>query len=251
MTALAASGEIIGAAGAAPRIEAMLPAGVRARQRSVRTLLPARTLARAGGRPARLARAHQALAGPPEDEQRRLGVLADRKHGPRQLTCRPAGRAFALAADEPSGLPPPEPQAACGQLLEASVPQELTGARTSLAADRTDTESFSRPPPRGTRDCAGPEAGWGRRLLVYETNGGSSGPDIARHARRAARGLLGEQRETPPSVRNIADLQPARLTVGYQPRWNLLAICPVDGRHIKHAFPLPRGCIPYWRSQRE
>jgi hypothetical protein len=39
MTALAAFEEIIDASGAAPRTEAMLPAGVRPRQLSVRTLL--------------------------------------------------------------------------------------------------------------------------------------------------------------------------------------------------------------------
>jgi hypothetical protein len=31
----------------------------------------------------------------------------------------------------------------------------------------------------------------------------------------------------------------------------LLTIHPVDGRHIKRAFPSLCGCIPYWRSQRE
>ena len=29
--------------------------------------------------------------------------------------------------------------------------------------DWTDLESFSRPPPRGTSDCADPEASWGHR----------------------------------------------------------------------------------------
>ena len=29
--------------------------------------------------------------------------------------------------------------------------------------DWTDLESFSRPPPHGTRDCADPEASWGHR----------------------------------------------------------------------------------------
>jgi hypothetical protein len=39
MIPLAASGEITGASGVAPRIEAMLPIGVRPRQLTVRTLL--------------------------------------------------------------------------------------------------------------------------------------------------------------------------------------------------------------------
>ncbi len=36
-------------------------------------------------------------------------------------------------------------------------------ASTSLAVDWIDLESFSRPPPRGTSDCADPEASWGHR----------------------------------------------------------------------------------------
>ena len=32
-----------------------------------------------------------------------------------------------------------------------------------MAVDSTDLESFSRPPPHGTRDCADPEAWWGHR----------------------------------------------------------------------------------------
>ena len=42
------------------------------------------------GRPAHLARVHQALTGLPEGEQRRLGVLADWKNGPHLLTYRQA-----------------------------------------------------------------------------------------------------------------------------------------------------------------
>src|SRR4029077_2073634 len=86
MTALAAFEVIIDASGAAPRIEAMLPAGVRPRQLSVRTLLAGLCLAAADHRPAHLTRVHQALTSLPEDQQRRLGVLADWKHGPHQLT---------------------------------------------------------------------------------------------------------------------------------------------------------------------
>ena len=43
------------------------------------------------------------------------------------------------------------------------VPDEFKDASTSLAVDWTDLESFSRPPPRGTSDCADPEASWGHR----------------------------------------------------------------------------------------
>jgi hypothetical protein len=60
MTALTAFEQIIDASGAAPRIEALLPAGVRRRQLSVRTLLAGMCLAQAGHRPAHLTRVHQA-----------------------------------------------------------------------------------------------------------------------------------------------------------------------------------------------
>ena len=46
---------------------------------------------------------------------------------------------------------------------EASDPEELKDASTSLAVDWTDLESFSRPPPHGTSGCADPEASWGHR----------------------------------------------------------------------------------------
>jgi hypothetical protein len=168
MIPLAAWEEITGASGAAPWIEAMLPAGVRARQLSVRTLLAGMCLTQADGRPAHLTRVHRALTALPEDEQRRLGVTADWKNGPHLLTYRQTEYTFGLVADalgkdEPDGLPSPELQAACDQLLEASVPDKFKDASASLAVDWTGLESFSRPPPRGTSDCADPEASWGHR----------------------------------------------------------------------------------------
>jgi hypothetical protein len=168
MIPLAALEEIIDASGIAPRVEAMLPAGVRRRQLSVRTLMAGMCLTQADGRPAHLTRVHQALASLPGDDRRRLGVLADWKGGPHLLTYRQTEYTFGLAAralakDEPDGLPSPELQAACDSLLEASVPEEFKDASASLAVDWTDLESFSRPPPRGTRDCADPEASWGHR----------------------------------------------------------------------------------------
>jgi hypothetical protein len=168
MIPLAAFEEVIDASGVAPRIEAALPAGVRARQLKVRTLLAGMCLAQADHRPAHLTRVHQALISLPEGDQRRLGVLADWKHGPHLLTYRQTERTFglvadALAGDEPGGLPSGPLQAACDDLLEASVPGQLKDASRSLAVDWTDLESFSRPPPRGTSDCADPEASWGHR----------------------------------------------------------------------------------------
>jgi hypothetical protein len=168
MTALAAFEKIIDASGVAPRIEVMLPAGVRRRQLSVRTLLAGLCLTQADGRPAHLTRVHQALTSLPEDEQRRLGVIADWKHGPHRLTYRQTERTFglvtaALGKDAPDGLPSQALQAACDGLLEASIPDQFKHASTSLAVDWTDLDSFSRPPPHGTSDCADPEASWGHR----------------------------------------------------------------------------------------
>jgi hypothetical protein len=160
--------EITGASGIAPRIEARMPIGVRPRQLSVRTLLAGMCLTQADGRPAHLTRVHQALTSLPEAEQRRLGVVTGWKHGPHQLTCRQVERTFALTADalakdEPDGLPSAALQAACDDLLEASIPAGHKNASTALAVDWTDMETFSRPPPKGTSDCAGPEASWGHR----------------------------------------------------------------------------------------
>ena len=135
MTALAAFEEIIDASGAAPRIEATLPAGVRPRQLSVRTLLAGMCLTQGDHRPAHLTRVHQALTSLPEDEQRRLGVITDWKHGPHQLTYRQTERTFglvtaALGKDAPDGLPSRALQAVCDSLLEASIPL-LTGSRAT------------------------------------------------------------------------------------------------------------------------
>jgi hypothetical protein len=168
MTALAAFEQIIDACGVAPRIEALLPAGVRRRQLSVRTLLAGMCLTQGDHRPAHLTRVHQALTSLPDGEQRRLGVLADWKHGPHQLTYRQTERTFglvtaALGKDAPDGLPSGPLQAACDSLLEGSIPDQFKDASTSLAVDWTDLDSFSRPTPRGTSDCADPEAWWGHR----------------------------------------------------------------------------------------
>ena len=168
MTAIPALEGALDASGIAPRIEALLPSGARRRQLAVRTLLLGMLLALADGRPAHLTRVHQALASLPEGEQRRLGVLADWKGRPHLLTYRQAEYTFslvtaALGKAGPDGLPSPALQAACDGLLEAGIPQGFRDAGRSLAVDWTDLESFSRPPPRGTVDCADPEASWGHR----------------------------------------------------------------------------------------
>jgi hypothetical protein len=168
MTPLAVFEEVIDASGTAARIEAMLPIGVRRRQLSVRTLLAGMCLAQADHRPAHLTRVHHALISLPEDDQVRLGVLADWKTGPHRLTYRQAEYTFSLVADvlgkdEPDGLPSGPLQSICDDLLESSVPGEFKNASTSLAVDWTDLESFSRPPPARGGDCADPEASWGHR----------------------------------------------------------------------------------------
>ena len=168
MIPLPALEEVTGASGIAPHAEDMLPSGARSRQLSVRALLLGMMLALADGRPAHLTRVHQALAGLPEDEQRRLGVLAAWANGPHLLTYRQAEYTFGLvtavlARNEPDGQPSPALQRVCDDLLEASIPEESRDASASLAVDWSDLESFSRPPPHGTRDCAGPEASWGHR----------------------------------------------------------------------------------------
>jgi hypothetical protein len=201
--------EVIDISGVAPRIEAMLPTGVRRRQLSVRTLLAGMCLAQAGHRPAHLTRIHQALTTLGEDDKRRLGVIADWRHGPHRLTYRQTEYTFGLVADalgkdEPDGhgLPSGPLQGICDDLLEASVPEEFKHASASLAVDWTDLESFSRPPPRGTSDCADPEASWGHRknnllrsenelFYGYYLSAGvmmpeENGPAIPELARRAA-----------------------------------------------------------------
>ena len=206
MIPLTAFEEIIDISGVAPRIEALLPIGVRPRQLSVRTLLAGMCLAQADHRPAHLTRVHQTLTSLPGDEQRRLGVITEWKHGPHLLTYRQTERTFglvttALSKDEPDGLPSGPLQGICDALLEASIPAQFTGASTSLAVDWTDMDSFSRPPPARGGPCADPEASWGHRknnllrsedelfygwylsagIMVPEENGPAV-PELARRA---------------------------------------------------------------------
>jgi hypothetical protein len=173
---LATLEEIIDTSGIAPRIELLLPIGVRRRQLRVRTLLAGMMLSQAGQRPAHLTRVRDALTALPEPDQVRLGVLEDWKTGPHQLTYRQTERTFgliadALAKDVPDGLPSQALARICDDLLEASIPGQFKDASSSLAVDWTDVETFSRPPSRGSSDCADPEASWGHR------SGGGPGQD--------------------------------------------------------------------------
>ena len=98
MTGLAALEEVIDASGIAARVEAMLPAGARARQLSARTLMAGMCLTQADGRPAHLTRVHQALVSLPGDDQRRLGVITDWNGGQHLLTYRQTEYTFGLVA---------------------------------------------------------------------------------------------------------------------------------------------------------
>ena len=126
-------------------------------------------LAQADHRPAHLTRVHQALTSLPEDDQRRLGVH-------RGLETRPAPAD--LPADR-AHLRPGRRRPRQGRARRAALrprcrasattcsrPASRTSSRTPARRWRwtgPDLESFSRPPPHGTSDCADPEASWGHR----------------------------------------------------------------------------------------
>ncbi len=111
---------------------------------------------------------HQALTALPGDDQSRLAVLEEWRHGPHLLTCRQVERTFNLMVDalgkqRPDGAPSSVLARTGDDLLEASIPGQYKHASTALAVDWTDVESFSRPPRHGTTECADPEASWGHR----------------------------------------------------------------------------------------
>jgi len=165
---LATIEDIIDGSGVPPAIEALLPAGVRHRQLTARTLLTGMMLTLADDRPAHLTRVHQALTALPGPDQARLGVLEDWGNGPHQLTYRQVERTFRLVADalgkdEPDGAPSSVLARIGDDLLEASIPPGHKNASAALAVDWTDVESFARPPRHGTTRCADPEASWGHR----------------------------------------------------------------------------------------
>ncbi len=175
-TTLADLEGIIDRSHVAVRIEALLPVGVRPRQLHTRTLLLGMLLALADHRPAHLTRVHHALTELPDADRIRLGVVADWKHGPHLLTYRQIERTYhlvvdALRKDEPDGRPSPTLVGISDDLLEACVPAQRKHITTALAVDWTDLETVSRPPARGSRVCADPEASWGHR------KGGGPGQD--------------------------------------------------------------------------
>ena len=182
--ALLAIEAVVDDAAVAPRLEGLLPIGVRPRQLSVRTLLVGIMLALSDGRPAHLTRVHAALRALGEEEQRRLGVVLAWKCGPHLLTYRQVERTFglfvdALSKEYPDGMPTEQLQDFVDALVEASVSAEYKEATTALAVDWTDVESFARPPipdksdapdtdaggakAEDGRPSADPEASWGHR----------------------------------------------------------------------------------------
>ena len=100
--------EIIDASGVAPRIEALLPTGVRHRQLRVRTLLAGMLLCQADHRPAHLTRVRDALTALPPAGQARLGVLENWKPA---RTCSPTGRPSAPSAWSQTPWPRTHPTA--------------------------------------------------------------------------------------------------------------------------------------------
>jgi hypothetical protein len=173
----------------ASRVEALLPVGVRPRQLSVKVLLLGMLLVAADKRPALLINVHQALLALSDSERTRLGVIAQWKTGPHELTYRQVERTFALVADKlakekPDGSPSNALTEVLDALLEASVTVLGEPASSSYAVDWTDQETWSRPPRKTSGDgedaqavshdteqaapqkgerCADPEASWGHR----------------------------------------------------------------------------------------
>jgi hypothetical protein len=160
---------VIASSGAGEAIEALLPDAVRGRQLHAGTLLAGKMLALAGGRPAHLTRAHDALLALPGHDQKRLGVIEDWKDGPHQLTYRQVEHTnrlvkTALAKPAPDGAPSAVLLRLCTQLIEASIPEPFKDASSSLAADWTDVEAWSRPVPASSPGTGtDPEARWGHR----------------------------------------------------------------------------------------
>jgi hypothetical protein len=159
---------VLSRSGVPARIEALLPAGGRPRQLSVRALLLGMLICQADGRPAHLTRVHDALIGLDGADRRRLGIEVDWRGGPHLLTYRQVERTFGLVVDalskeRPDGEPSEALCAVMDALLEASIPSTVRDATRAQAVDWSDQATFSTPPPTKGGPCADPEASWGRR----------------------------------------------------------------------------------------
>jgi len=158
---------LVDVSGVAPRIEALLPHGVRSRQLSVRTFLIGLLLTQADHRPAHLSRVHEALVSLSLPDRRRLGVQVNWHEDTHILTYRQVeymNQAVkrALEKQDPDGLPSEVLKDFVDMLIQASVPVTFKKGPTSLAIDWTDYESFAHP-PRRNGVCADQEAAWGHR----------------------------------------------------------------------------------------
>jgi hypothetical protein len=142
---------IIDASQVTKRIELLLPAGVRPRQLTARTLLIGMTLAMLSGRDALLRGMHKTLLALPTEAQHRLGVIAHWRTGPHTLTYRQLEYTYRLIAKrlakpEPDGSPSELLSDVLDRLLEASVQVLGEPDSSSYAVDWTDHETWSRPP---------------------------------------------------------------------------------------------------------
>lgn len=168
MSALSWFEAIVDLSGVAPRLEALLPVGVRPRQLRVRTLLLGMLLSQGDGRAAHLTRVLHALLALPGDERRALGVDVRWPNGWHPLTYRQVERTFALLVaalekEVPDGEPSERLSGVLDALMEASVPRAFKERTSALAVDWSDHETFSRPPSCRGGVCADGEASWGRR----------------------------------------------------------------------------------------
>jgi hypothetical protein len=174
-TELARLERILDTAGVGERIETLLPVGVRPRQLSVRTLLVGMLLVAVDDRPAHLRRVHQALLALPENDQRRLGVLARWRDGWHRLTYRQVEYTFtrvvrALSKPVGDGAPSQLLADVLDRLLEASVQVLGVPSCSSYAIDWTDLEAWARPPRKnGSKPSSDPEASWGHRTSTHPT----------------------------------------------------------------------------------
>jgi hypothetical protein len=181
--------QIIDASGVAQRIELLLPVGVRPRQLTARTLLIGMTLTMHSGRDALLTNVFTALTELPKADQHRLGVIAQWRTGPHQLTYRQLEYTYRLIAgklakDKPDGSPSQILSEVLDRLLEASVQVLGEPASSSYAVDWTDHETWSRPPPKppAERDPPSEAAADHRQPAATDTNAHAADPQPAHDA---------------------------------------------------------------------
>ncbi|MGH2873732.1 MAG: hypothetical protein ACRDL5_14880, partial [Solirubrobacteraceae bacterium] len=181
------------------RIELLLPAGVRPRQLTVRTLLVGMLLVAADRRPMFLSNIHHALSGLDQADRWRLGIISQWKTGPHRLTYRQVERTFklvvrALAKDKPDGSPAPILSDTLERLLEASITVLGPPASSSYTVDWSDLEAWARPPHKPAdpgepdADDSGPDDDAEPDRDLAEAEQSSTDQDARRGDREAAWG---------------------------------------------------------------